>query len=234
MTIKTFLYTLVLSVAGLFSSFSLLFTQASAQQMQGDRGAHLRSAVFGGSTRAGWYSYPGQRPKLRFSGNDLRITSRKHSTVMLSRDANISGSTAEVSLIHPPISTSSISGLAVMSDADHALVIGLAEGNVVLWQLDPAATRVIARQPVNATSTLEFRVVGGDASQVRFFWRHPGDAAWHPLGDSAANKMLATWHGPLHFGLVMDGPRGSQVTFSNYRTGSDQGGSTMAMLIGMR
>ena len=234
MMMKTFFRTSILSVAGLFSSFSLLSVQASAQQMPGSMGAHLQSAVFGGSTRAGWYSYPGQRPKLRFTGNDLRITSRKHSTVMLSRDANTSGSSAEVSLIHAPVSTSSISGLGVMTDAEHAMVIGLEAGNVVLWQLDPAATQVVARQQVNATSPLEFRVTGGDASQVSFFWRHRGDAAWHPLGDTAASQILSTWHGPLHFGLLLDGPQGSQVTFSNYRTaGAGQGSSMTAMLVGM-
>lgn len=233
MTMKTFWCASVLSVVGLFSLHSVFLTQASAQQVQSYMGAHLRDAVFGGSRRFGWYSFPGQQPQLRFHGNDLRITSGDHSTVLLRRDANISGSAAEVSLIHPPVNTSSISGLAVMTDADHALVIGLAEGNVVLWQLDPDATRVIAQQPVNATSPLEFRVIGGDAAQVRFFWRHPHDANWHPLEDSAANTMLASWEGPLHFGLVLDGPQGSQVTFSNYRTGGSQGGPMTAMLRSM-
>lgn len=232
---KTFLRASVLSVAGLFCTSSPTFRQTLAQQVQGHAGAHLESVVFDGSTRAGWYSFPGQRPKLKFTGNDVRITSRQHSTVMLRREASASGGSAEVSLIHPPMSTSSISGLAVMSDADHAMVIGLEGGNVVLWQLDPGTTRVVARHPVNATAPLEFRVTGEEASQARFYWRHPGDAAWHGLGgESTADSTLASWHGPLHFGLLLDGPQGSQVTFSNYRTGSfGEGGTMTAMLTGM-
>ena len=116
-----------------------------------------------------------------------------------------------------PISTSSISGLAVLSDAQHAMVIGLESGSVILWQLDPAGARVVARQPVNASSPLEFRVTGGTPADVRFFWRHQNDGTWHPLGDSESNTILTSWRKPLRFGLLLDGPQGSQVTFSNYR-----------------
>lgn len=196
-------------------------TAQNAQQVRGYMGGHLESVVFDGSTQAGWYSFPGQQPKLRFNGDQVRITSRMHSTVLLSRVADSAGSTAEVSLTRAPISTSSISGLAVLSDAQHAMVIGLEGGSVVLWQLDPAAARIVARHQVNGSSPLEFRVTGGTATDVRFFWRHPGDSAWHPLGDAASNnKILSSWREPLRFGLLLDGPRGSQVTFSNYRADS--------------
>ncbi len=231
MNTTTFLRKMVLSAAPVLVTFALLPMQAIAQQGRGTQspmGAYLRTVVFDGSTQAGWYSFPGQRPKLRFSGDQVRITSRQHSTVMLSRGADTSGSAVEVWLTHAPISTSSISGLGVLGDAQHAMVIGLEAGNVVLWQLDPATTKVIAQQPVNATSPLEFRVTGGDAAQVRFFWRHRGDSAWHPLGDEASNRVLATWSEPLHYGLLLDGPQGSQVTFSNYRA-ANVGQTAMAM-----
>ena len=200
-------------------SLCLASTPAAAQNGQAARefaGAHLQSAVYDGSTRAGWYSFPGQQPKLHFSGDKVRITSRQHSTVLLSR-GDAAGSTAEVSLAHPPMSTSSISGLAVLSDAQHALAIGLDAGNIVLWQLDPEAARIVVQQPVNGSSPLEFRVTGGSADNVRFFWRHPSDPVWHPLGDAASSKALASWNEPLRYGLLLDGPQGSQVTFSNFR-----------------
>ncbi len=215
-----FLRNTVLFLVPLVCAFSLTLTQATAQnarQVRGFTGGHLQPVVFDGSTRAGWYSFPGQQPKLHFSGDQVRITSRRQSTVFLSRAADTTGSSAEVSLTSAPISTSSISGLAVLSDAQHAMVIGLEGGSVVLWQLDPVAARIVARQPVNGRSPLEFRVTGGNPADVRFFWRHPGDGAWHPLGDSASNKALSNWREPLRFGLLLDGPRGSQVTFSNYR-----------------
>ncbi|MDQ2799540.1 MAG: hypothetical protein M3Y13_07860, partial [Armatimonadota bacterium] len=219
-----FLRTTVLSFIPVVCALSMVATPAAAQSGQPMRefmGGHLQSVVYDGSTRAGWYSFPGQQPKLNFKGDQVRITSREHSTVLLSRaTSDASGSTAEVSLAHPPVSTSSISGLAVLSDSQHAMVIGLEGGSVVLWQLDPVAARIVARQPVNGSSPLEFRVTGGDAANVRFFWRHPGDNAWHPLGDSASNKILASWRQPLSFGLLLDGPQGSQVTFSNYRNAS--------------
>ena len=223
-----FLRRMVLSVVPVACAVSLMPFPAAAQQSAGSMGAHLQSAVYDGSTQSGWYSYPGQQPKLRFSGNDVRITSRKASMVMLSRGVDASGSAAEVWLTRAPISTSSISGLGVLGDTQHAMVIGLAGGNVVLWQLDPAATRIVASQPVNATSPLEFRVTGGDAAEVRFFWRHRGDTAWHALGNSASNKALASWREPMHFGLLLDGPRGSQVTFSNYRAASTNEASITA------
>lgn len=180
--------------------------------------ARLVPAVFGGSIHSGWYSYPGEQPRLNFNGDAIRITSSRQSTVLLSREPEPGGADAQVSLTRAPLSTSSISGLAVMSDARHALVIGLADGGVVLWQLDPAGARLVARQPVNASSTLEFRVTGEDAASIRFFWRHPGDGAWHPLGDPSANEILTGWQKPLRFGLLLDGPLGSQVIFRNYRT----------------
>lgn len=216
MNTKIFLRKMVLSAVPLAYVFSMVAAPASAQQLRGYMGAHIQSVVYDRSTQSGWYSFPGQQPKLRFSKNQVRITSRLHSTVLLSRDADASGS-AEVWLAHAPISTSSISGLAVLSDADHAMVIGLDGGDVVLWQLDPLATRIVARQQVNESSLLEFRVTGGGASEVRFFWRHHGDSAWHPLGDPADLSKLTSWREPLRFGLLLDGPQGSEVIFSNYR-----------------
>ena len=124
---------------------------------------HLETVVFDGSTQAGWYSFPGQSPKLHFKGDQVRIKSREHSTVLLSRDADASGTAAEVGLTRAPKSTSSISGLGLVGDANHAVVIGLGDGSVVLWQLGPNSARVLARQPVNTSSQFEFRVSGGDA-----------------------------------------------------------------------
>jgi hypothetical protein len=76
---------------------------------------------------------------------------------------------------------------------------------------------VLARQPVNTSSQFEFRVSGGGAQDVRFFWRHQGDSAWHPLGNAAVSRVLTAWQEPLRFGLLLDGPQGSEVVFSNYR-----------------
>ncbi len=223
MKTKIFLHRMVLSAVSLAFAFSMTATQATAQQVKEFTGAHLQSVVFDGSTHAGWYSFPGQSPKLHFSHNQVRITSRKHSTVLLSRDADLLGSSAEVWLSHPPASTSSISGLGVLSDQDHAMVIGLEGGSVVLWQLDPTITKVIARQQVNESSPLEFRVTGGNAASIRFFWRHRGDSSWHALGDQEVNTKLSSWREPLRFGLLLDGPEGSQVIFSNYQASSNSG-----------
>ena len=220
----------VLSLAPLLCAISLASTPALAQQASNRFSApHFQSIVLDGSTRAGWYSFLGQSPKLRFDGDQVRITSGQHSTVLLSRAADTIGSAAEVSLTRAPISTSSISGLAVLSDAQHAMVIGLESGSVILWQLDPAGARVVARQQVNSASPLEFRVTGGSPADVRFFWRHQNDGAWHPLGDAQSNTILSRWREPLRFGLLLDGPQGSQVTFSNYRSArSDVAGNQPA------
>ncbi|MEO6830029.1 MAG: hypothetical protein ABI164_09465 [Acidobacteriaceae bacterium] len=216
----SFLRNTVLSIIPLLCAVCLPASPAvaqSGQSVRGLMGAHLQTVVYDGSTQSGWYAFPGQQPKLHFKGDQVRITSRQHSTVLLSRVSDMGGS-AEVALSHAPVSTSSISGLAVLSDAQHAMVIGLEGGSVVLWQLDPSAARIVARQPVNGSSPLEFRVTGATPSDVRFFWRHPGDASWHPLGEAASSQaILSSWHQPLRFGLLLDGPQGSQVTFSNYR-----------------
>lgn len=188
--------------------------------------AHLQTVVFDGSTRAGWYSFPGQQPKLKFNGDKVSITSRRHSTVFLSRAAQDGATLAEVSLDKAPASTSSISGLAVMSDPNHAMVIGLESGHVILWQLDPVAARIMARQQVNGNSPLQFRVTGGNGTPARFFWRHKGDAAWHALGSNHTDAVVASWREPVRYGLLLDGPRGSEVTFSNFRSS----GSDMASL----
>ena len=212
-----FLHGTVVSAICFLCAVSMTATQANAQQARGWSTGHFQTVVFDGSSQAGWYSFPGQRPKLHFKGDQVRIQSRKHSTVLLSRDADASGTAAEVRLTRAPKSTSSISGLGLVGDADHAMVIGLGDGSVVLWQLGPNSAKVLARQRVNTDSKFEFRVSGGDASDVRFFWRHLGDSAWHPLGDSAANRVMTNWQGPLRFGLLLDGPQGSEVVFSNYR-----------------
>lgn len=217
---SSFLRSMILSSLPLLCALSVAPMTASAQNTRPNAvgmNAHLQSVVLDGSRQSGWYSFPGQSPKLKIHGDEVRIASRRHSTVLLSREADTAGSAAEVSLTRAPISSSSISGLAVMSDAHHAMVIGLEDGNVVLWQLDPNATRTIARQPVNADAPLEFRVLGGTPAEVRFFWRHAGDEAWHPLGNSGSTQVLANWREPLRFGLLLDGPQGSEVTFSNYR-----------------
>lgn len=212
-----FLRGMVVSVAPLLCAVSITATQASAQQARGWSTGHFQTVVFDGSTQAGWYSFPGQRPNLHFKGDQVRIQSRQHSTVLLSRDSDASGTAAEVQLARAPKSTSSISGLGLVGDAQHAMVIGLGDGSVVLWQLGPNSARVLARQRVNTDSKFEFRVAGGDAAEVRFFWRHQGDSAWHSLGDTAANRVLTNWQEPLRFGLLLDGPQGSEVVFSNYR-----------------
>lgn len=217
MKTKPSLWNSVLSLVPLLCAVFLAPTLSHAQQASQKMQPHLQSVVMDGSTRAGWYSFPGQSPKLHFKGNQVRITSVADSTVVLSRGSGIEDSAAEVSLTRPPRSSSSISGLAVVSDARHAMVIGLSAGEVVLWQLDPAGARIVASQPVNADSPLAFRVTGGTPSQVRFYWRHQKDGAWHTLGTSASNAALSTWREPLSFGLLLDGPQGSEVTFSDYR-----------------
>lgn len=196
---------------------SMTSTQASAQQTRGWSTGHVENVVFDGSRQAGWYSFPGQSPKLHFKGDQVRIKSRQHSTVVLSRDADASGTAAEVELTRAPRSTSSISGLGLVGDANHALVIGLGDGSIVLWQLGPNSARVLARQPVNTNSQFQFRVSGGGAEDVHFFWRHRGDGAWHPLGNAAVSGVLTAWQEPVRFGLILDGPQGSEVVFSNYR-----------------
>jgi hypothetical protein len=189
----------------------------NSQQMQSPFTAQYVPAVFGGSVQSGWYSYPGEQPRLHIRGDEIRVRSQRDSTVLLSRVVD-PGADAEVSLVRAPISTSSISGLAVLRDQRHALVIGLSDGAVVLWQLDPAGARMIARQPVNANDPLEFRVTGETAANIRFFWRHVGDSSWHPLLAPEANQILARWQSPLKFGLLLDGPLGSEATFRNYRS----------------
>ena len=158
-----FLRGLVFSAVPIVCAVSIAATQASAQQVRGWSTGHVETIVFDGSTQAGWYSFPGQSPKLHFKGDQVRIKSREHSTVLLSRDADASGTAAEVELTRAPKSTSSISGLGLVGDADHAVVIGLGDGSIVLWQLEPDSARVLARQPVNTNSQFEFRVSGGGA-----------------------------------------------------------------------
>jgi hypothetical protein len=208
---------MLFSAVPFLCAVSLTATPASAQQVGGWSTGHVETIVFDGSTQAGWYSFPGQSPKLHFKGDQVRIKSREHSTVLLSRDADASGTAAEVELTRAPKSTSSISGLGLVGDADHAVVIGLGDGSIVLWQLEPNSATVLARQPVNTNSQFEFRVSGGGAGDVRFFWRHQGDSAWHPLGNAAVSHVLTAWQEPLRFGLLLDGPQGSEVVFSNYR-----------------
>ncbi|MHB1936902.1 MAG: beta-xylosidase family glycoside hydrolase [Acidobacteriaceae bacterium] len=211
-----FLRGTLFSAVPLVCAVSMTATQAFAQQTRGWSAGHVENVVFDGSMQAGWYSFPGQSPKLRFKGDQVRIKSREHSTVLLSRDADASGTAAEVELTRAPKSTSSISGLGLVGDASHAVVIGLGDGSIVLWQLEPNSARVLARQPVNTDSQFEFRV-SGSAGDVRFFWRHQGDSAWHPLGNAAVSRVLTAWQEPLRFGLLLDGPQGSEVVFSNYR-----------------
>lgn len=206
--LRSMVSTLVPAASLLCFATALAFSQS----------AHLQTVVFDGSTRAGWYSFPGQRPKLKFSGDKVSITSRMHSTVFLSRAAQDGATLAEVSLDKAPASTSSISGLAVMSDPNHAMVIGLESGHVILWQLDPVAARIVARQKVNGNASLQFRVTGGNGTPARFFWRHKGDASWHALGSNHSDAVVASWREPVRYGLLLDGPRGSEVTFSNFRS----------------
>src|SRR6185312_7998269 len=90
----------VLSLVPLACTVCLAASPAFAQNAQvgGVMGGHLQSIVFDGSRQAGWYSFPGQSPKLHFKGDQVKITSREHSTVLLSRDGGTSGEAAEVSL----------------------------------------------------------------------------------------------------------------------------------------
>ena len=212
-----FLRGMIFSAVPILCAVSITATQASAQQVRGWSTGHVQSIVFGGSTQAGWYSFPGQSPKLHFKGDQVRIKSREHSTVLLSRDANASGTAAEVELTRAPKSTSSISGLGLVGDANHAVVIGLGDGSIVLWQLESNSSRVLARQPVNTSSHFEFRVSGGGTDDVHFFWRHRGDGAWHSLRNATVSRVLTAWQEPLRFGLLLDGPQGSEAVFSNYR-----------------
>ena len=212
-----FLRGTIFSAVPILCVVSVAATQTWAQQARGWSTGHVKTIVFDGSTRAGWYSFPGQRPRLHFKGDQVRIESREHSTVLLSRDAYASGTAAEVELTRAPKSTSSISGLGLVGDANHAVVIGLGDGSIVLWQLEPNSARVLARQTVNTSSQFEFRVSGGGPENVSFFWRRRGDGAWHPLGNAAVTQALTAWQEKVRFGLLLDGPQGSEVVFSNYR-----------------
>lgn len=207
---------LALLIAPAVCGISLVSLTAVAQQPRFATN-HLQPVMLDSAVQSGWKVIPSdQRPKLRFDGTDVQITTRDESMVMLSREIDSADPAAEVWLTRSPASTSSISGLGLLGDSRHAVIIGLEAGRVVLWQLDPTATRILASQPVNSTSPLQFRVSGGSAASARFYWRHKDDKDWHGLGLPAANTALANWKGPMRFGLLLDGPRGSAVTFTGY------------------
>ena len=212
-----FLRGMIFSAVPIVCAFSITATQASAQQARGWSTGHVQNVVFDGSRRRDGIRFPARVPSSISRATRFASNRAKHSTVLLSRDADASGTAAEVELTRAPKSTSSISGLGLVGDANHAMVIGLGDGSIVLWQLEPNSARVLARQTVNTNSQFEFRVSGGDAQDVRFFWRHQGDSAWHPLGNTAVSQVLTAWQEPLRFGLLLDGPQGSEVVFSNYR-----------------
>ena len=188
-----FLRGMIFSAVPIVCAFSITATQASAQQARGWSMGHVENVVFDGSTQAGWYSFPGQSPKLHFKGDQVRIKSREHSTVLLSRDADASGTAAEVELTRAPKSTSSISGLGLVGDADHAIVIGLGDGSIVLWQLEPNSAKVLARQPVNTSSQFEFRVSGGGRTGCTVLLASSGRqrlaSSGQRCGQSGSNRM---------------------------------------------
>ena len=148
---------------------------------------------------------------------------------MLGHTVEGSGEAAEVRLMHSPASPSALSGIGVMSDSEHALVIGLEDGNIVLWRLDPNAARTLARKPIGHDSPLDFRVTGGSPTEVRFYWRHQGEQTWHAFGDPASYADLSDWHQSMRFGLLVDGPMGSQADFSNYREAASESNSSLIM-----
>ncbi|HEX4021971.1 MAG TPA: hypothetical protein VHX63_12570 [Acidobacteriaceae bacterium] len=207
----------------------LLTVPVIGQQSKNSHPTGMTPDLFVTTPDSAWLVPAGLTPELRIHGNDMRVGSKDRSLIMLGHTIEGSGEAAEVRLMHSPASPSALSGIGVMSDTEHALVIGLEDGNIVLWKLDPDAARVLARKPVGHDSPLDFRVTGGNIANVRFFWRHQGEQTWHAFGDPASYANLSDWHQSLRFGLLVDGPMGSQADFSDYREAASEQNSSIIM-----
>jgi hypothetical protein len=195
----------------------LLAMPSMGQQPTNSQSTKVSPDLFVTTPDSSWLVPAGMVPKLRIQGDELRVGAKNRSFIQLGHSIEGPGIAAEVRLVQLPASPSALSGIGVMSDTEHALVIGIEDGNLVLWRLDPEDARILARKPIGHDSPLDFRVTGGSISEVRFFWRHQGEASWHAFGNPASYANLSKWNQSMRFGLVVDGPMGSQAEFSNYR-----------------
>lgn len=205
----------------------LLTVPVVGQQPKNSHPTGTTPDLFVTTPDSSWLVPAGLTPNLRIRGTDLRVGSKDRSLIMLGHTVEASGVAAEVRLNHSPASPSALSGIGVMSDTEHALVIGLEDGNIVLWKLDPDASRILARKQIGHDSPLDFRVTGGSIADVRFYWRHQGDRNWHAFGDPATYANLSDWHQSMRFGLLVDGPMGSQADFSDYREAAAESNSSL-------
>ncbi|HUZ04911.1 MAG TPA: hypothetical protein VMU62_06120 [Acidobacteriaceae bacterium] len=223
------LYRAVSYMVPLCCTMLLLTVPVLGQQQRNTHPTGMTPDLFVTTPDSAWLVPAGLTPKLSIRGNDLRVGSADRSLIMLGHTIEGSGVAAEVRLVRSPASPSALSGIGVMSDTQHALIIGLEEGNIVLWRLDPDDARVLARKQVGHDSPLDFRVTGGSPTDVRFFWRHQGEQTWHAFGDPASYADLSNWHQSMRFGLLVDGPMGSQADFSDYREAASEQNSSLIM-----
>ena len=198
---------------------ALLFFSGSgfAQQTILSTPAETASDVFVPAPDSDWMVPFGQSCDFIVHQKTFQIGSTDSSLVMLAHAAAGSGVAAEVQLLHTPASSSAISGLGIMSDARHALVIGLEDDDVVLWELAPEGVRVLSRRPIGHGLPLEFRVIGGSIPNARFYWRYKRERVWHVFGNPASYAHLSHWPRSAFFGLLVDGPLGSQAVFREYQ-----------------
>ena len=164
-----------------------------------------------------WMVPYGTVPYLEIRHNKLRVTSVDNSLVLLAHDIQGAGVAAEVRLLSSPASSSAICGLGVMADSEHALVIGVANGEIVLWKLGVQEAGILARKLVGHDLNLELRVTGGSAQEIRFYWRHHNEQTWHAMSAPAEQMNVTDGTSTLRFGLLMDGPLGSMAEFADYR-----------------
>lgn len=189
---------------------------ARGQQASSCAPATVQPDPFVSMPNSTWLVPAGAGPRLRVRGKDLIVRTRDQSFLELAGSPEGPGEAAAVKLVRLPASPSALSGLGVMRDTEHALVIGIEDGNIVLWQLKDGEARVLENKPIGYGRPTEFRVAGGKNGQVQFFWRHQGEKAWHAFGSAADCAGLSQEGQPMRFGLVVDGPLGSQAEFRDY------------------
>jgi len=174
-------------------------------------GLGFRDAFRGPALDPEWKWPVGREPAVHVFGGKLTIEAPTNGgQAFIARSPLASAYTARVGVL--PTGTAA-GGLAIIGDAKNEVGLSRRDGELELWRRDQEERPVLWTKGEAPGKVMWLRVSSAGNEEASFSFSADGKV-WSPAGVSVSLKELLPWDQGLRVGLLVDGPAGSSVSFT--------------------
>ncbi|AKQ47667.1 hypothetical protein TH63_11825 [Rufibacter radiotolerans] len=177
---------------------------------------------FTGSTLApSWQWSVTQAPlfQVKSANNGQLVLTASSSEIgsMLGQRTKTGNYTAHTSVDLASLPQGTLAGLSAFGDPNNSVGVGVQDGNIVLWQVKRKQKSELAKVPVTAQKSLQFRLTVQDGNKLAFAWSSD-NKTWNPLNNGQAldGSFLPPWDRGVRVGLTAKGPANATATFNSF------------------